>query len=162
MNLPEPIAQACAPLFEALPLDQAMERLRGSAPMHTDLVERVLAHPSMTGRADLAAGLWLYVDDLDRSHTISQSLEDETGAYWHGIMHRREGDYSNSHYWMRRAARHPLIAANAHYDPGQLIDDVERGFKPELGAARGLRLVDLIARQQHEWQNLFEWCANHR
>jgi hypothetical protein len=149
---------ACAPLFEALPLDQAMERLRGSVPVHTDLVERVLADPAMSGRSDLAAGLWLYVDDLDRSHTISQSIEDATGSFWHGIMHRREGDYSNSHYWMRRAAGHPLLVGSSENDPDALIDDVQRGFaSPPKG-----RLVDLIERQQKEWQDLFEWCANNR
>jgi hypothetical protein len=153
LNLPEPIAQACEPLFSALPIGEAMSRLVGSAPVHTELVERVLADPAISGRADLAAGLWLYVDDLDRSHTISQSIEDETGSYWHGIMHRREGDFSNSHYWMRRAARHPLIAGNSEYDSDALIDDVSRAKGDD---------ASLVGRQRTEWQNLFEWCANHR
>src|SRR5262245_30533650 len=36
------------------------------------------------------AGLWLYHDFLDESHQISQDLAGPTGAYWHGLMHRRE------------------------------------------------------------------------
>jgi hypothetical protein len=42
------------------------------------------------------AGLWLYHDFLDESHTISQEIGSTTGSYWHGIMHRREPDASNA------------------------------------------------------------------
>jgi hypothetical protein len=149
LTLPEAIATACAPLFEALPLDQAMPRLVGSDPHHTELVEQVLRDPALSSRPELAAGLWLYVDDLDRSHTVSQGIEGVTGAFWHGIMHRREGDFSNSHYWMRRAAGHPLMEA---LTPGKLVDDVS--------AAAGSDMPALVARQRDEWKALFEWCAS--
>ncbi|MEM6561275.1 MAG: hypothetical protein AAF656_06725, partial [Planctomycetota bacterium] len=36
------------------------------------------------------AGLWLWHDFLDESHTISQGIDNQTGAFWHMIMHRRE------------------------------------------------------------------------
>lgn len=55
------------------------------------------------------AGLWLLAGELDRSHDISQNLDSRTGSYWHGIMHRREGDFANAKYWMRRAAGHPVF-----------------------------------------------------
>lgn len=45
----------------------------------------------------------LWHDHLDASHTISQRIESAEGSYAHGMMHRREGDYWNSKYWMRRA-----------------------------------------------------------
>src|SRR5690348_16418541 len=44
----------------------------------------------------MLAGLWLWHDWLDESHRISQSLSSATGSFWHAIMHRREGDFSNS------------------------------------------------------------------
>ena len=78
MKLPEAIGRACEPLFAALPMDQAMCSLKGSRPAHTDLVERTLQDPAIRGRGDIAAALWLYVDDLDRSHTVSQSQSDAT------------------------------------------------------------------------------------
>ena len=151
LTLPPNIAVACAPLFEALPFERSMPHLLGSHAAHTELVESIVLSPAIADRPDLAAALWLYVDDLDRSHACSQSLDDTTGAYWHGIMHRREGDFSNSHYWMRRAARHPLRQSRPELDPDALITQVE--------AARGSDTPALIARQREEWKALFEWCA---
>jgi hypothetical protein len=56
------------------------------------------------------AGLLLWNDDLEASHTISQSIHSSTGSFWHAIMHRREGDASNSLYWWRRTGAHPAFA----------------------------------------------------
>ena len=147
MNLPDDIAAACKPLFNTLPLDQAMPHLVGSHPTHTELVNRITQN--LADRPELIAGLWLYVDDLDRSHTVSQSVETKTGSYWHGIMHRREGDFSNSHYWHARAAGHPLLAERPDLDPDRLVDDVSKSSNDPA----------LVQRQRSEWQALFEWCA---
>ena len=32
------------------------------------------------------AGLWLYHDFLDESHTISQEIETPEGSYWHALF----------------------------------------------------------------------------
>ena len=59
----------------------------------------------------IKSGLLLWNDALDESHTISQELGNQTGSYWHGIMHRREPDYSNSKYWFGRVGTHPIFPA---------------------------------------------------
>ena len=59
----------------------------------------------------LQSGLLLWNDALEASHTISQGIESRTGSYWHGIMHRREPDYSNAKYWFRRVGAHPTFPA---------------------------------------------------
>src|ERR1700733_10019050 len=59
----------------------------------------------------MLAGLWLWHDGLEESHAISQGLHSATGSFWHAIMHRREGDFSNSKYWYARCRTHPILAA---------------------------------------------------
>ncbi len=57
------------------------------------------------------AGILLWQGELDQSHEISQALTDSDGAYWHGLMHRREPDHANAAYWFRRVGIHPIHAA---------------------------------------------------
>ena len=57
----------------------------------------------------IKSGLLLWNDALDESHNISQGLSNQTGSYWHGIMHRREPDYSNAKYWFGRVGAHPIF-----------------------------------------------------
>ena len=148
MTLPEDLALACADLFQELQLDEAMSPLTGSDPKHHEWVESAVRNPAITSRPALIAGLWLYVDDLERSHTVSQGIDDATGALWHGIMHRREGDFANAHHWMRRAASHPLFH---ELDPAGFVDEV---------AASSGDTPELVDRQRQEWAALFEWCAH--
>lgn len=54
------------------------------------------------------AGLHLWNGSLDASHAIAQDIENATGSFWHGIMHRMEGDYSNAKYWFRLVVAHPI------------------------------------------------------
>jgi hypothetical protein len=57
----------------------------------------------------LLSGLWLWHDCLDESHKLSQQLHTTSGSMWHAIMHRREGDFSNSKYWYARCENHPCL-----------------------------------------------------
>lgn len=132
-----------------------MEQLVVSAGPSDEVNEAVVAlldeNSAMTG-GTLEAALWLYVDDLDRSHSVSQGIENATGSYWHGIMHRREGDFSNSHYWFNKVGEdYPVIAMIDDYDPHSFIDEVER--------RHGTQPLELVSMQRREWQTLFEWCA---
>ncbi|GMU91211.1 MAG: hypothetical protein AMXMBFR4_02690 [Candidatus Hydrogenedentota bacterium] len=155
MKLPAPIATAVQPLFDAYPLDQALNQLvvaRGASLGHLALVEDIVKDPAVAARPELCAGLWLYVDELDRSHVISQNINNATGSFWHGIMHRREGDFGNSHYWFNRVGEHPAMKRIEDYDPHEFIDAVEARHRKSPR--------DLIELQRREWNALFAWCAS--
>lgn len=57
--------------------------------------------------ADLPAALRALWHDhrgnWDEAHRIAQGIDDETGAWVHAYLHRKEGDLTNAAYWYRRA-----------------------------------------------------------
>ena len=176
LNLPEELTELVQPVFDVLPLDRAMARLTPDAPADADAVRAVaeiIDHPQLEPHPGLRAGLWLYVDELDRSHSISQQIPTPTGSYWHAIMHRREGDFSNAKYWYRKAGNHPalrridLVGGGAgsgtdvaQYDPFHFVDRVEKAVDRTAGGP-GLdgEHPELISLQHREWRTLFEWCG---
>jgi len=95
---PAPLASSIAGLpYPALDVGQRNDEL-------ATLLEELSAAPAnQLFSPDQMAALWLLAGDLEQSHQISQSLDTDLGSFWHGVMHRREGDYGNAKYWFRRA-----------------------------------------------------------
>lgn len=128
------------------------------------------AHLDDAGRA----GLLLWNDDLDASHTISQGISDATGSFWHAIMHQREGDAGNSKYWWRRTGTHPAFGAVQQAVLAALRDENDasaKTFAAELqraGTWLPERFVDACAAQRDDgWllrvqvaeiETLLNWC----
>ena len=60
-------------------------------------------HPA---KRRLLEGFILYaLDEIHSAHSIFQEEESFFGSYGHGMMHRREGDFWNANYWLRRAGK---------------------------------------------------------
>ena len=50
-------------------------------------------------------------DDWDAAHQLVQQYEDDATAAWvHAVLHKIEGDLTNSRYWYRRADQMNHIA----------------------------------------------------
>lgn len=136
-------------LQERLPLQQAMPELLPRSQPPADLLDWIREdEPKL--QPLVAAGVWMYLDQLDRSHDISQGLPSKEGSWWHAIMHRREGDYWNSKYWYRQVGRHEAMG----FDPAHFVDECEKDH--------GANTASLIHLQQQEWQSLMDWCLKDR
>jgi len=125
----------------------------------------------------MLAGMWLWHDFLDESHRISQKIETPTGSFWHAIMHRREGDFSNSKYWYARCTNHPSLAPltveaativhpqpadrallrliASGWNPAAFVDFVEQVHEREDDPRHAVA----VQLQQAEWRVLFQHCT---
>ncbi|MCC7490803.1 MAG: hypothetical protein IT204_00570 [Fimbriimonadaceae bacterium] len=157
-----------APLGPGTADPAVVELLRGVAV--EDLLQPLRDRDAATA---CLAGVWLAFGHLDTAHTLCQPLENPDGSYWHGLMHRREPDFDNSHYWFRRVGRHPLYPAlgpavaplagavtgapewlrRGVWDPFAFIDLCSR----EIGRDSALERL-CVAVQAVEWELLFEHC----
>ena len=56
--------------------------------------------------APLLIALWHDArGDWDAAHRVAQDVDDESGAWVHAYLHRKEGDLGNAAYWYRRAGK---------------------------------------------------------
>lgn len=56
------------------------------------------------------AGLFYHLNALEDAHRLVQEATGDAAAYWHAMIHRRERDFENARYWLRRAGEQPPFA----------------------------------------------------
>ncbi len=117
-------------------MDPLLDKLQPADISNRDLWRRIreaddteLAGGKSIGDPELFAlvrgGVNYALDDLDGCHAFFQDAPGDLAAYWHGMMHRREGDFDNARYWFRRAGQMPFFGA-LHGKAAPLSDVVAR------------------------------------
>ncbi|MGG3805543.1 hypothetical protein [Metabacillus fastidiosus] len=101
------------------------------------------------------AGLHLWNDNLEDCH---EALQDsiiygvhDTGSYWHGIMHRIEGDFGNTRYWTGKARNHSLFPELQTKISAYLQNEADLDSLPESDTKQALIKVT----EQSAWNPLF-------
>jgi len=168
------------PLYPTQPWDNALSQQIQQA------ADEELFGPAAPGGGPAAmkdacrAGLLLWNDDLESSHGIVQDLGDATGSFWHAIMHRREGDAANSHYWWRKTGAHPAFD-DVYSEAMSVLDNESNGEAQDFAevlkragtwvpmefvgrcemARRGQLQSDWLQRVQvAEMRGLLAWCRS--
>ncbi|MBX3745754.1 MAG: hypothetical protein KF833_10650 [Verrucomicrobiae bacterium] len=110
----------------------------------------------------LRALVLVWHDHPDGAHGLVQDLAGGDAAWVHGIIHRREPDYSNARYWFHRVGSHgllerlaegaaPMLAGHAslpyrlirdgEWDPMAFIDAVALVARPGGGEKEAIGLL---------------------
>tara|TARA_B100000029_G_C17597620_1_gene964720 strand:+ start:2110 stop:2556 length:447 start_codon:yes stop_codon:yes gene_type:complete len=107
----------------------------------------------------IKSALHLLNDDLYSSHKLSQKILSKEGSYLHAIMHRREGDYSNSKYWCNQIGNHQIWETMSRnfdeWDPFSFIDWCQKASK-----GHNKKPINYLQRIQFKELSLLLDCFN--
>jgi hypothetical protein len=118
------------------------------------------------------AALFYACDAIAESHRIVQDAGGDEGAYWHGMIHRREGDFDNARYWFRRAGILPffgelhhqagnvaaVVASQSNWDPYLFTGLCEQDRFGDTDARSGLlklQRIEFDVAFGYLWRTLF-------
>lgn len=64
-------------------------------------------------------------NNWEDAHRIVQNYDDEFACWIHAVLHRIEGDESNSRYWYRRAGREFSCSLSTNEELAQIKSHLE-------------------------------------
>ena len=144
--------------LDGLPLSRRLKASPSKGPERDSLLAWVDSQSAalqvVGGGADqklLLGGLWYAVDELDAAHEFFQNDPTPEGSYWHGMLHRREGDFFNARYWFQRAGRVASLPAEEGFSA---VGFVKRCEASAGRSGRGSDPEELLALQVREWECL--------
>ena len=147
------------------PLDYPLLQTLRAADDATVSGQKAIGQPRMFTL--VRGGLLYALDAIDEAHKIFQDSSGDLGAYWHGMIHRREGDFDNARYWFRRTGvlpvfddlhrraseRSAVMARQSNWDPYLFTGECEQARHGETESLK--ELADL---QRVEFEGVFDYC----
>jgi hypothetical protein len=158
--------------------DGLLEKLVPTTPLDYPLLQELRAadDAAVSGQQSIGqpqmfalvrGGLLYALDAIGEAHKIFQDSPGDLGSYWHGMMHRREGDFDNARYWFRRSGVLPIFGAlhrqacehsavmarQSNWDPYLFTGECEQA---RFGETESLK--ELAALQRVEFETLFDYC----
>ena len=158
--------------------EEMLKKLIPTEPLNYEIVRRIqsadeaaISGGKTIGNKEVFAlvrGALLYsVDAIHEAHTLFQDAKGDLGSYWHGMMHRREGDFDNARYWFRRTGVLPvfsemhraasetsaLMARQSNWDPYLFTGECEQA---RFGETESLNQLSTL--QKIEFEVLFDYC----
>jgi len=158
--------------------EHLLRKLIPSEPLNYELMRRIQSAEDAAILGDLPlknaemlalvrGGLLYALDAIHDAHAVFQDAKGDLGSYWHGMMHRREGDFDNARYWFRRAGLLPVfsemhrsaseisavMARQSNWDPYLFTGQCEQARFGETDS-----LNELAALQRIEFEVLFDYC----
>ncbi len=107
-------------------------------------------HPDLVG-SETEAALWLRLGLIGRAHDIVQDGKRGTAAFLHAIVHRLEGDYWNSKYWIHQVRDQSLLEGIG----GEIIQSLDASSHMELALK-----MKLISSNEFQFDVFVDTCAN--
>jgi hypothetical protein len=155
-----------------------LRKLRPTEPVSWDLPGKIrdASDETVAGGKQIAdaktfalvrGGLLYAVDDLDGAHRIFQDDPGDVASYWHGMMHRREGDFDNARYWFRRAGHLPIFdrmhSAAANLSPNMAKQSswdayLLTGMCEQAKFGDSEAIPECLLLQRVEFEQLLDYC----
>ena len=152
------------PVFDTLVSRDPLPPLLPSGPWNQGIAQALQTAQTQNAAPDtVIAALHLLNDDLDAAHSLVQNDASQTGSYLHYLVHRREGDWSNTRYWAARTGNHPLFTqlsqtlGDGDWNANRLVGDMEKAARFP-GSADYQAACAVSAREIAEGA---VWCATH-
>lgn len=103
------------------------------------------------------ASLHLANDDIDACHAIVHEHNTPNGMWLHATLHRREGDYWNSLYWLNRL-EHPIVKRQ---QAAKFVQECQRASSPRGRDGVGATKAELKQQQMEQLREIVRWVLDH-